>query len=223
MKRLRVKSQITRAIDRVVASGIHPLLRENGFKRVGRTFHRPVNDLYHVVQVQSSRQNAFDTGKFTINLCIASPEICALWSGKKQPKNPGSHLNHILIARIGSYLPAKQDYWWSIAPDTDIARLSEEVRQALAHYGLAFFEHALLQSTSALLKGYEQGEIAAIEGIGTDQIRPDLHAVLLSRAGRTEKAQKILKALIAKNQGQTGLERYVRRIRRLGSRLGLTV
>lgn len=106
------------------------------------------------MHVQTGRYNEFDTGRFTINLGIASPEIAAIRVGSKI-KNPASQRNMLLFTRIGSLLPTQHDKWWAISPDTDLNRLAQQVGDALATHGLPFFENPAFQSTQALLDALE--------------------------------------------------------------------
>jgi hypothetical protein len=117
-----IKAHITEAVDYIVSAGIHSVLSPCGFKKRGRTFHRRVGDLYHTVRVQASRYNAFDTGQFTINLGVASPEIATVKHGGRRLKNPASQGNMLLTTRIGSLLPTKRDTWWRVDPHTDLGR-----------------------------------------------------------------------------------------------------
>lgn len=212
------KSPIVQAVDHVVSAGIHPILKERGFKKQGRSFHKPVGDLYHVVHVQSNRHNVFDVGKFTINLGVASPEIAALWHGETTSRNPAGHTNLLFTTRIGHLLPSGQDHWWTIEPTTDLDRLAQEVGDCLAQYGLTYFENPAFQSTQALLDPLERD---ALDGIPTARV--EIRAVLLHREGRADEAQALLAGLIAGKENRRGLGGYVRRIRALAARLGLTI
>jgi hypothetical protein len=212
------RSPVTQAIDHVVSAGIHPILKERGFKKQGRSFHKPVGDLYHVVHVQSSRHNAFDVGKFTINLGVSSPDIAALWHGEMTSHNPASHAHLLFSTRIRSLLPSEQDHWWTIEPTTDLDRLAQEVGASLAQYGLTYFQNPAFQSTQALLDSLERDALGGIPTAGVE-----IRAVLLHREGRTDEAQALLAGLIAGKEKRPGLGRYVRRIRALAARLGFTL
>lgn len=213
-----VKSHITKAVDHIVATGIHSVLKSRGFKKRGRTFHKRVGDLYHAVRVQASRHNEFDTGRFTINLGIAAPEIAAIRVGSKI-KNPASQRNMLLFTRIGSLLPTQGDQWWMITPATDLSGLAREVGDALTTHGLPFFENPAFQSTQALLDALESGTLP-VGLFGAPTIREEIHALLLHRAGRMDEAETVLVNLIAGKEQRQGLEKYVARIRELGARLG---
>jgi hypothetical protein len=215
-----VKSQITKAIDQVVSIGIHPVLKERGFKKQGRTFQKHVDDLYHVVRIQGSQYNEFDSGQFTINLGIASPEIAAVWRGGKVPKNPASHM--LLYERIGFLLPMKKDRWWRIGPGTDLSELAREVGDSLSRHALKFFEISAFRSTQALLEALEKSELQ-MRLFGAPTIREELRAVLLHRAGHADEAKTVLISLITGKEHTTGLGGYVRRIRDLGARLGFAI
>lgn len=217
-----VKSQIADAIDRVVSVGIHPVLREQGFKKQGRTFHRHVGDLYHAVYVQGSRYNEFDSGQFTINLGIASPEIAAMRLGGERVKNPASLRNILLSTRIGCLLPPKKDQWWVIGPDTDLSGLAQQVGEALARHGLEFFERPTFQSTQTLLDALERDELST-SLFGATTIREELHALLLHRAGYVDDAEAVLANLLVGIEHKGYLRGYVNRIRELGARLGFAI
>ncbi|NBD35648.1 MAG: DUF4304 domain-containing protein [Chloroflexi bacterium] len=245
-----VKSPITEAIDHIVATGIHPVLKARGFKKRGRTFHRRASDLYHAVRVQASRHNEFDSGRFTINLGIASPEIAAVRLGGREVKNPAGQRNILLYARIGSLLPNQQDKWWPITPETDLSQLAREVGDALGRSKKISLPKAgsfprkkhqvwevLISGTTLASYGLAffehpafqstQALLDALESgalpvglFGAPTIRDETHALLLHRAGRVDEAETVLVNLIQGKEDKRGLGRYVTRIRELGARLG---
>lgn len=215
-----VKSQITEAIDQIVSVGIHPVLKKQGFKKRGRTFHKRASDLYHVVCIQGSRYNEFDSGRFTINLGIASPDVTAVWFGGKVRQNPASHM--LFHERIGFLLPMKKDHWWEISPGTNLGELAREVGDSLTGHALKFFEIPAFQSTQALLEALEKSELQ-MSLFGAPTVREELRAVLLYRTGRVDEARAVLISLITGMEHKRGLGGYVSRIRELGARLGFDI
>lgn len=214
------KSQISEAIDQVVSRGVHPVLKKQGFRKQGRTFHKRVADLYHLVRIQGGQYNEFDSGAFTIDLGVASPEIAAVWFGGRVHKNPASHT--LLYERIGFLLPGREDRWWKIEPGIDLDDLAREVGDALAGHALKFFENPAFQSTRALLEALESSELQ-MSLFGAPTLREELRAVLLHRTGRVEEAKTVLISLIAGKEQEIGLGGYVRRIKGLGARLGFAL
>ncbi len=216
------KAHITETVDYIVSTGIHPVLSARGFKKQGRTFHKRVGDLYHTVHVQASRYNAFDTGRFTINLGVASPEIATMRHGGSRLKNPASQGNRLLTTRIGSLLPIKRDMWWSIDPHTDLDGLAWQIGDALVSYGLTFFENAAFQSRQALLAALESDALAP-SLFGAPTIREEVRALLLYSTGRVDEAETALVNLVMGKEHKAGLKKYVNRIKALGARLGFVL
>ncbi len=213
------RSPILQAIDSVLSGGISPLLQERGFKKKERSFHRRVGDLYHTIHVQASRHNTLNSGKFTLNLGIASPELAELWRDGRAPRNPANPTNSLLSVRIGSLLPGGTARWWEIGPGTDLDALAADLRSALELYALDFFENPAFQSADALLEALEDEELPA-DLFPVPTARKELHALLLHRAGREQASRSILAGLVDGAEGKRGLGGYVRRIKKLGARLG---
>ena len=72
-------SEIGKRINAVIAHRLAPCLKEAGFRRKGRTFHRVADERTDVVNVQGSKWNAGRTGEFTINVGVYYPQIAELY------------------------------------------------------------------------------------------------------------------------------------------------
>jgi len=70
---MSVKSETSRIIDRIIATGPAPLLKQNGFRKLARSFHAESGGLFKVVQFQASMWNSPDAAQFTVNLMIVLP------------------------------------------------------------------------------------------------------------------------------------------------------
>src|SRR5262249_25392749 len=114
-----IKSETSRLIDQIIATGPAPLLKERGYRQLARSFNAATDGLYKVVQFQSSMWNTPDSARFTSNLMIALPYFHEKWKGQPFPKNPGSAAP-ILSQRIGHLMPEKQDYWWKVTPKSNV-------------------------------------------------------------------------------------------------------
>ncbi len=139
-------------LDRVVAAGITPLLRPNGFKKVGRNFRRKGERSVQVVNVQSSAWSSATELRFTLNLGVFFPEVHAVktflgWT----PSAVGpTEYECQLRARIGRLMPRGVDDWWELAARDDPAPVANRVLDALRTFGLPWLDtHANFQTARA--------------------------------------------------------------------------
>jgi hypothetical protein len=207
-----IKSETSRLIDRIIATGPAPRLKERGYRKLARSFNAATDGLYKVVQFQASMWNTPDSARFTVNLMIALPYFHEKWTGQPFPKNPGSAAP-VLSLRIGQLMPAKQDYWWEVTPKSNIEAIVSHVTNALTEYGLPYLDrHAdILVLTDAAERKDAMRRMA---------VNPELClAILLSFQGKATEARRVIQELAAGNTH----EGFGNTIKRIARRLNLKV
>jgi hypothetical protein len=119
---------------------IADVLRSAGFRKSGLKFSRPVNDIIHLVTVQSSVGSAAGWLKATVNLGIWIPALTGedstpnVWEAQWQE-------------RLGFLMPKPYDRWWEAGSDAEAVAAGREIAEALTSFGLPTFD-ALATSES---------------------------------------------------------------------------
>jgi hypothetical protein len=127
-------------------------MKSNGFRKAGHNFSRRADGFWLILNVQSSKWDRGDEGKFTINLGVHSDEVAAL-VGKPSRELMPKEYECALRSRIGFLMPAKSDYWWQIDSTSDLPAISQDLAMAAVDFGLPWLtEHADLKNLSMALK-----------------------------------------------------------------------
>ena len=119
-------SDIGKRIDSVIRLGLAPLLKREGFKKKGRTFHREWEDHIDVINVQADKWNEGNTGQFTINVGVYYPEIADITEALPV-KGMVREYDCTIRDRIGMLSKKYKDEWWSIKAPTDEEALARDV------------------------------------------------------------------------------------------------
>ena len=115
---------------------IAPALRRRGFTGSGTAYVLPDDTHWLQVGFQSSRWNAADAARFTVNLSIADK---AAWArgvadrGSSSRPNPNQRSQWNEVRRLGS-LAFGEDRWWQVPERT--APVVASVLEALDRAGL---------------------------------------------------------------------------------------
>jgi predicted Zn-dependent protease len=107
-------------------------LKERGFKKKGRTFRRYSPGAVQVVNIQGSRTNSGDSGRFTMNLGVYFPSVARL--AGTETESPLEY-ECTLRARIGRLMPTSYDHWWELDAAADIDALAADVADAYRRFG----------------------------------------------------------------------------------------
>lgn len=143
-------SESARRTDQVIRDGLAPALKAAGYRKDGRTFRRPELRGTCVVNVQGSRWNTKDQGRFTLNLGVYFPDVVPFLDWMRATNRP-SEADCLVRKRIGSVMPAGRDHWWVVTPQTDLVSLSRELREAWEQFGAPWLDgHANLAAARGL-------------------------------------------------------------------------
>lgn len=207
-----IKSEPSRLIERIIATGPALLLKEAGYRKVARSFIAETGGLFKIVQFQGSKWNTPDSVRFTVNLMIALPYFHEKWTGQPFPRNPGSAAP-VLSQRIGHLMPENQDFWWKVTPKSDVERIASHVTSALTDAGLPFLEeHADLQ---VLVEVAERKDAMPRMGCNSELGL----AILLNFQGKPSEAGRVVQELSKENTH----EGFADTIRLIARRLELKV
>ncbi len=148
---------IKRVAARLIRGVLAPALEDRGFSARGKTLYRDAAPLQHVVELQLARWGTEEAGAATLNLGISMPDVYTLVWG--HPPSAFTKITDCIVrVRIGALADGGRlldrqnatDQWWEFDPETDIARLGQEMSYALQARGLPFLDR--FDSSEAVLK-----------------------------------------------------------------------
>ena len=187
-------------------------LASTGFKRKGLHLYRKAGELFHAIQFQASRWGTAAEGKFTINLIVTSPGLYEEWIQRPFPVNPASALFPIQ-RRIGSLMPQRGDYWWTVAADTDISSLAREVADTVESCATEFFTS--YESDESLLSQLRQGKCPGC----TAPLAAVVHALVANNLGYKAEALEACKTALSKSEVPGFSQRVISLAQKLGLQL----
>ncbi len=126
-------------------------LESLGFRRRGDHLCREIDGLFHCVHFQSSQWGSASEGRFTINLCIASPVVWEIWTETPFPKNPAS-AQIPFTQRLGLLRPSNRDLWWNVDANSRFDLLSAEVNETLREYGIPYLNQYRIERPTSNAK-----------------------------------------------------------------------
>ena len=120
-------------IDGILELSLKPILKQDGYRKSGRTWHREYKDAIQVVNIQSSRWNDSNEAGFAINVGCYYPQVAKLL-GDEVLQKPKEY-ECMTRARLGSLKPERTDLWWKITPDGATDSIAKEIIQLWEKYG----------------------------------------------------------------------------------------
>ena len=177
----------SRLVAAVVAIGLAPLLKSNGFRKHRHHFIRNGQAGTSHLEVQASQWNSPSRTSFTINLWTYLPAIAAA-KGEEPIADPARQKFAHCGVRIGHLLPKPGDFWWVLQGESDIERVATDVTAAVLDFGLPYLGQAVTLEGVARLSGH-------IPGICTDPT--GAKAVALRLLGREQEAVNVELAIQA--------------------------
>jgi hypothetical protein len=121
---------------------VAPALRDLGLKGSGQVFSIPSDRYWALIGFQKSVGSSSEAVKFTVNLQVVDRDAWAKaseeqpWRGPKPKANVRPGVPGSWGERIGTLMPPRNDYWWSIEPDRPTEPVAGEVVAALRDHGL---------------------------------------------------------------------------------------
>lgn len=140
-------------IDKVIMSGPALLFKRLGYKKTGRRFVHVNAESTFRIDFQASQWHNDTHARFTLNIAshFPSPEVAS------EDRSPHGNVTRVMASarsRIAHLMPAKQDHWWTIATDSNIANIGLEVSVALELFALPYLARVSIIQGLAEYGGY---------------------------------------------------------------------
>ena len=130
---------VAHAIDLAVKAGLLGALRDAGFRGTARDFHRSRGPVTDAVNIQASRSNAGEKGRFTVNLGIYLPGVEAILRGAPLT-NPPCEVDCTVRVRLASVAPGGGDGWWAVGTGVDPSVVGREVGETMTRFGVPWLD-----------------------------------------------------------------------------------
>lgn len=131
-------SDVAIRIDEIAGLALAGLLKKNGFRKSGRTWHKSVNDDWQIVNVQASAANSREQGKFAVNLGVYCAQVAVL-AGQKKPEKAPKEFETTVRERLGS-LAYQYDHWWTVEPNSNLNEVASDVEAKMQALGLHWLD-----------------------------------------------------------------------------------
>ena len=209
------RTSITRkAISEISAGACRPILSPLGFRRSAPHYWRVVDGLSQCVNFQASAWGSREAGRFTINLGLSRRALFEGFTGRTFPKEPAAALWPV-NARIGFVMPGHRDLWWRVDESTDIAKLGDQVADALQNYAVPWFQS--LATRKDLVQAFEH-QTASLVGVFSTQV-PLVLAIFAAEDGDLTRARSILGSALNDYRGNP----FEKTLRRIADRLAIAL
>jgi len=130
-------------IGLAVATMLAPL----GFRRKGQVFTRQLDEVAHILSLQSSSSTASNL-KITVNLGVW---VSSLAEDGSKPDLLSAHWSE----RLGFLMPQRIDCWWEILSGHDAELATKRIVEAIQTYAIPQFER--LANRDALVALWKAG------------------------------------------------------------------
>ena len=124
-------------MTRLVTEPVAAVLKTCDYRKTGNNFHRPLNDVDHLVNIQKSASSSSGEIRATVNVGVWIRGLAPLRAGV--PDKPSLWSAH-WQCRLGEVMPAKNDRWWTATSDDEARMIGQEIAGALIQYGLPVLE-----------------------------------------------------------------------------------
>jgi len=119
----KVERQFKSIID-----GVGDKLGAEGFSKRGNAWRRLSDANVAIVEAQRSQSSTSEAIRFTFNVGVISQSLLEDW--EPEAKKAGANRAH-LRQRIGSFLDAPSDLWWTVTAESEVAYILAEVAPLL--------------------------------------------------------------------------------------------
>jgi len=139
-------------MTRLATEPIAAVLKSCGYRKTGTTFHRALDDVDHLINLQKSASSSSGEIRATVNIGISVRSLAPIRAGVPDKASLWSaHWRR----RLGELMPAATDRWWTATSDDEASAIGQDLAQALVQYGLPVLEK--LADAGAVVALWRQG------------------------------------------------------------------
>lgn len=174
--------KISEKIEIIIKSGFSNFMKNEGFKKSGKNWHKQFEGYCWIVNIQSSQSNFGDTGKFTINLGVYHHTIEQLANGQPLITKPKEY-EATIRTRLGS-LFTEHDYWWQIKDQTFLEDITHDLILKMKNYGFPWLINHIKveQIYEAIGSGLSDKALATVLLVkGTNETKQRIKAAMIER------------------------------------------
>ena len=180
-------------IDELVREHVKPDLKELGFKCKASTFFRQNGELTEVIAPQKSKWNEAQEAKFTVNLGVYWPSVQETLD-RACKSFPPKEYECTLRQRLGPLFDQNRDFWWTVTPQSDVAKIGMEVAEKIKVFALPWLYSA--SSLDEVVKIAHTNEAAVFHVMKGE--RAEASALIEEAINKTKLAKPFLRSLAAK-------------------------
>ena len=133
------------------------LLQPLGFRKAGGVFSRKLNDVFHLIELQGSRDSTATKAKYTVNIAVFLPDL--IYEDVREFTKPSVSASH-WRERLGFLAPENQDTWWHATTAAEAERNAQDICVKLRQYALPAFEQ--LSTSAAVVSFWSSGSSPGI-------------------------------------------------------------
>ncbi len=136
---------------KIILTKMHEILKIEEFRKKGNNFVKQENNVYLIIQLQSSMSSSQKNLNLTVNLGVFSTLIKQSFNALNNPSLVNSHWRE----RIGFLNEKKFDKWWTITNFDEAEITGREIAKLLQEKVLPVLYS--LNSTAKLISLWEKG------------------------------------------------------------------
>ncbi len=209
-------SPFAQRIDRILKSGLTPILRRYRFVKSGPVYRAKKADVVWLVDVQKSRWNDEREAQFTINGGVYITGVVAVYCRSAEPAKPKIE-DCCLSVRIGQLLEEGIDKWWRVTAsdepeDVVDAEIGVDVRDRVERVLLPFLHRF---GNSVEVAQFLEGPIDSTTSFVSPQSLAQRHAyasLIHLRLGNTARAYSEIEEAVREAEG-TPIDEVIKRLR----------
>ncbi len=173
---------------------ITPFLKEEGYSKKGNNFYIKGDKNRGIINFQKSRESTNDLVKFTINFGIYSETLAQLEFvyNRSNPSVEDCQWG----ARVGLFMPERNDYWWYIKLSDELTNIVLEIMNTIRSFILPEINKRL--SDEDLINNWMNGGFTGTTEIGKFKYL----TTLLKAKGELETLKQVVQNFMQQSQGK---------------------
>jgi len=197
-----------------------PFFKENGFRKSGNRFYKPVNDFSYIIEMQSSRFNSKEEAQFTFNVSLYIHQYFRHVYNAEPPNCPTNNHNLVPPSKRSGHICEAGDKWYTVNQENLLIEVAQEIIDDFNHYVIPYFEQ--FQNIDDIIQyGFESMSLPHHKSL----CNPIQFSMLLLALGRKTEAEQIFRDLWTKNSDRTDpkAEEYLEWLEEMAANTGINI